>query len=96
MAYLIENDFSSYNLTEEETAQGSILTITQKQVIQNDIAICAQEKINLEYDSLNPQLFMQQEAKLAGQLQALRYRLECSETAEEEILFKLNNPEASQ
>ena len=84
MAHLVENDFSSYELTLEEELEGSILTITQKQVIQNDIAICAQEKINLELDLLNPALFGQQEAKLAGQMQALRYRLECSDIADEQ------------
>lgn len=93
MAQLIANDFSSYELTDEEALQGSILTITQKEVMQNDIATYAQEKLNLEFDSNSQLLFAQQEAKLAGQMQALRYRLDCSDAAEEELNYRDNNPE---
>jgi len=94
MAHLIDNDFSSYELNDEEAVQGSILSITQKQVIQNDIAVYAEEKLNLEFDTNNQMLFVQQEAKLAGQIQALRYRLQCSEASEEELRYRENpNPE---
>jgi len=93
MATLEQNQFSSYVLTEEEQLQGSLLTISQHQVIQNDIALYAQQKIALEYDATNPNLFLQQEAKLSGQIQALTYRLECSDAAQEEI-NQVNNPAA--
>jgi hypothetical protein len=93
MAHLLDNEFSSYELTTEEMTQGSILTLTQKQVIQNDIAISAAEKLNLEYDPNNPNVFMQQEAKLAGQIQALKYRLDCSDAAEIELQYRAENPE---
>ena len=93
MAHLIDNDFSSYELNEEEALQGSILTITQKQVIQNDIAVYAEEKLNLEFDTNNQMLFIQQESKLAGQIQALRYRLQSSEASEEELRYRESNPQ---
>jgi hypothetical protein len=89
MAVLIPNDFSSYNLTEDETLQGSILTIQQQQVIQNQLAVVALEKINLLYDPESPKSFIQREASLQGQLNILRFLLECSDAA----ILQLNNPE---
>jgi hypothetical protein len=94
MARLIDNEFSSYELTDEEALQGAVLSITQKQIIQNDISSYASEKLALELDMTDPHLFIQQEAKLAGQIQALSYRLTCSQTAEEEIVFRAENPES--
>lgn len=93
MATLIGNSFSSFELNEEEQLQGDLLTLTQKQVIQNDIANYAEQKMALEYDAANPTLFIQQEAKLAGQMQALNYRLDCSNTAEQAIHDKNNPPQ---
>ena len=34
MSVLIANDFSTYKLTDDEALQGSILTVTQRQVMQ--------------------------------------------------------------
>lgn len=93
MATLKNNTFSSYELNEEEQLQGDLLTMTQKQVIQNDISTYAEQKMALEYDAENPHLFVQQEAKLAGQMQALNYRLDCSNAAEQSIHDKNNPPQ---
>ena len=90
MAILIPNSFSSYDLTEEETLQGSILTLTQQQLIQNYRSVLAEEKLALEYDPANPQIFLQREAGLAGQLAALNYLLDMSESAR---LALLQRPE---
>lgn len=83
MAHLIPNDFSSYQLTDKEELEGSILTITQKQVIQNHLSAAASEKIGLEYDPENKDRFVQQEASLKGQIDAYRFILSSSESAEE-------------
>ena len=85
MAYLIANEFACYDMTEEEVLQGAILTITQKQVIQNLLAKAAEEKIHLEFDVENPNKFIQQEASLKGQIDILNYLLDAS-TASEEII----------
>jgi len=79
MASLIPNAFSSYSLTEEETLQGSILTITQQQVIQNRLAVVAEERLHLTYDVANPTAFLQAEAYKKGELDALRYILDVSD-----------------
>lgn len=83
MAQLISNDFSSYQLTEKEELEGSILTITQKQVIQNHLSAAAHEKIGLEYDSAEPLKFAQQEASLKGQIDAYRFILAASDSAQD-------------
>ena len=89
MAHLIPNDFSSYQLTEQEELEGAILTITQKQVIQNYLSAAAMEKNGLEYDSEDNLKFVQQEASLKGQIDAYRFILDSSEAAE----IALTNPE---
>jgi len=91
MATLIPNDFSSYNLTEEEAIQGSVFTTLQKQVIQNQLSNAAIEKNNLELDTNNPLQFAQQEASLAGQIAAFRFLLDTSAVAEEELNRALIN-----
>lgn len=85
MAQLIQNEFASFDLTEEEALQGSILTTLQMQVIQNQLSNAAMEKIHLEYDSSNPTSFIQQEASLKGQIDAFRFLLDASRTAVEEL-----------
>lgn len=84
MAFLIENDFSSYSLNEEEEKEGAMLTITQKQVIQNEISVFAHELLELRFDPDEPNKYIQEESYKRGQLDALRFRLQCSEAAEEE------------
>jgi hypothetical protein len=83
MAHLIPNDFSAYQLTQQEELEGSILTITQKQVIQNYLAAAASEKIGLEYNPEHKERFAQQEASLKGQIDAYRFILAASDSAEE-------------
>jgi len=83
MAHLIPNDFSSYELNEQEEIEGAILTITQKQVIQNYLSAAAMEKIGLEYDPESKERFVQQEASLKGQIDAYRFILAASDSAEE-------------
>ena len=91
MADIIPNTFTTYELTEEEAIQGAILTVSQKQIIQNYRANIAEEKLSLNFDPSNPQLFIQQEASLKGQLDVLNWLLDSSETAEEEALNNIRN-----
>lgn len=84
MATQIPNEFTSYFLNEEEVSQGSLLTITQKQVIQNQLSLLASEKMAIEFDTEKSNLsFVQQEAYKRGQMDSLRYILACSEAEEE-------------
>lgn len=78
MAHLIPTAFSKWELNEEETKQGSILTIAQTQVIQNQLAMAAEEKIMLEMDANNISGSLQREAGLAGQIAAYQFLLDQS------------------
>lgn len=93
MAELIDSEFSRYKLSDEETLQGSLLTVTQKQVIQNNLSLVASEKLSLELDMTNPNRFIQEEASLKGQIEAYRYMLSCSIAAEEDLAFRASNPQ---
>lgn len=62
--------FTAYELTEEELRQGSILSETQRRVIQNQIAVIAEEKLKLLFTPGSPIAFAQEEARLTGNLQA--------------------------
>lgn len=91
MATVIPNEFTSFGLTEEEERQGTVLTITQKQVLHNQLALCASEKISLGFDPANPTLFTQREAYLRGQMDAIKYILEQSLAIEAEITHNTNH-----
>lgn len=83
MAHLTANDYSSYDLNIQEYEEGSKFTVTQKQVIQNHIAILAQELITLEPDPTDYAKFIQQQAHTKGGIDALRYLLSCGEAVEQ-------------
>jgi len=80
------SSFTSWNLTEQEENQGSLLTLAQKAMIQNQICAAAEEKISLTFDPTNPSKFLQQEAELQGKILSLKSLLFYSE----EVEVKLN------
>lgn len=84
MGNIIPNSFTSYDLTPEEVQIGSIFTGLQKQVLQNYLATYAEERLQLDFDPLNPHNFAQQEAEKKGVIQFIQYILQMSDTAAEE------------
>lgn len=72
MSILIPNEFSTYQLTEEELLAGSILTQSQQYVIQNQIATAAQAKLELIFDPLQEKDYGMQIAYQTGVINALR------------------------
>ena len=78
MAKLIPNVFTTYDLSAEESKSGHTLTSTNLYVIQNLIATSAQLKVNLTFDPEHPTLFLQEEARLNGEIKILSYLLECN------------------
>jgi hypothetical protein len=77
-----QTSFVSWILTPEEEAQGSVFSLTQKQLIQNRIAVLAEEKLALTYDPNEPMKFLQTEAELQGQIGILKYLLTMSQDVE--------------
>lgn len=90
MAALLPNKFTSWDMNEEEIIQSQLLTVPQKQNIQNQISQFAEEKLAIQFDSTNPVLFAQQEAEKRGSIDALQYLLDMSLWAEEEVRIKNN------
>lgn len=81
--HLTPNSFSSYHLTDEDTLEGSILSTLQKQVIQNKLAIKAEQRLAMQMDANNPLASLQEEAALAGEILAYRNIIVDSELAVE-------------
>jgi hypothetical protein len=90
MAVLTPNSFTSWNLTPVEEREGSLLTITQKQCIQNLISSIAEEKIAALFDPNNVQLSMAQDADLTGKINILNHLLDLSDHAESELEIMTN------
>jgi len=89
MATIVPNTFTTYKWADDEEEFGSIiLTIGNRQRIQNEIATIAQQIINIEYDPEKTLQFVQQDSHLKGQLQALQWLLDASEAAQK-ALFEL-------
>lgn len=86
MATLDPNSyFQGWILDEREFLLGSVLTTSNKQVIQNLIVQAAQEKVNLTFDPANPHKFMQREAELQGTIKTLQTLLDNSASAEIQV-----------
>jgi len=86
MAVQIVNQFSSYELSNEEILAGSIFTTLQKQVLQNLLSSYAEEKLTIEYDIDQPLKHIQIAARGGGQMEVLIYLLENSNSAEEALV----------
>lgn len=89
MALLIPNEFASFELSQYEEEQGTILTSLQKQVIQNKLSMLASEKLTLVFTPNDINTYMQQEAELEGQLGILRWLLATSEEMEKVLADRL-------
>lgn len=88
MAELAVNNFAAWRLSEEEERQGSIFTITQAQVLQNELSIVADSIIGLKFTPEEPLLFAQQEAELRGKLEFIQYLLDRSESLQQLTSFQ--------
>lgn len=85
MSKILETSFTAYDLTDEEVLRGSILNTLQLQVLQNHLSIAAEEKISLEYDPSNTEVFLQQEAYLKSKIDLLTYLKDTSKASEEAL-----------
>jgi hypothetical protein len=94
MATLNPNSsFQSWALTEVEHTQGSILSLLNKQCLQNQICQLAEERIALSIDPSNPLPFIQKDAELKGSILALQYLITLSNAAEEKVARPTNPQE---
>lgn len=85
MARLIPGTFSSYEFSDSELLSASILSIPQKQLLQNELAQIADNRLNLDFDPTNPAKFTQHEAYLKGQMSIIRVMLLRSDESEMQL-----------
>jgi hypothetical protein len=85
MATVKQNTFTSYEFTTREMLSGSILTTEQKNVIQNELASIAEQRLAIDYDPEHQLAFVQQEAFLKGQISILRVMLIRSDECEMQL-----------
>lgn len=93
MATMKSNKFTSWDLSDEEVIEGSMLNDYQVRVLENEQAQTAEEKLEIEFDPGEPELYVQQEAYKRGYLDAISYRLSQSEWATNEIASNIEYPD---
>ena len=81
MATLINNVLTTYELSDDEMKQGSILTTANLMVMQNLLAAYTMDKLSLVLDVNDVASYAQKEAALAGQIHLLKYILDMHEDA---------------
>lgn len=81
----ILNQFSSFELSQQEQLAGTILTYEQKLVLQNQLAMISAEKLALTANPHSYTEFIQQEAYKAGQIAMIQYILDCSLASETQV-----------
>lgn len=82
MSTLIPGKFSNYKHNTREQIQGGALTITQREVIQNDRALVAEQILSLVLDLNNPIETAKQDAYLKGQLAVYNFILDRDEESQ--------------
>lgn len=82
MARQVNTSFSMYEFTKEESLVAYTFTDLNLKAIQNEIAIAAEEKLALKYDTQNPLIFVQQEAELQGKIGILKFLLAQHESSQ--------------
>jgi arginine deiminase len=85
MASQISNSFTTYKLSVEEELNGQVLNLSQKMVLQNELANISENLLNLVFDPLNPTKFAQDHAFLSGQRTVINYMLDRAQSAEAEL-----------
>lgn len=85
MATAKQNSFTSYDLTEAETLSGSLLSETNLYLIQNQISAIAEQKLALTVTPTELSAFLQQEAYLSGQMDALKYLVDLNDQTRQNL-----------
>jgi hypothetical protein len=82
MAKIALSEFCRYEFqSEEEGLRAQVLSMENRQWLQNQLSDIAREELNLTYDPQKPMEFMQRDAELKGQRGMIQYLLACSDDA---------------
>jgi hypothetical protein len=91
MANQIPNQFTQFQLSDEEELSGMTMSHTQLMVIQNLRAEYSIRKLNLVYTPDAHQQYLQEEAEISGWLNCLNYIMDCNENARQAAINAANN-----
>lgn len=76
MVAQVTNRFTQYELSDEELAIALQVNPLTKMHVQNRLAEEAHKRINVEWDTLDPTKFLQQEAYLKGRIEMMEQIIE--------------------
>ncbi len=96
MSTLLPSTFTKYNHSDQELILSQVLTGLQKENILTQIATIAEMRLALIPDPLQYTVFIQQEAHYKGQMDALKYLVDCSDEAQERALNQAREQAAIQ
>jgi hypothetical protein len=82
MATLKESKFTSWELTDEEEIQASVLSSMNIILIQNDLNMAAEQAVNLEFTPEDTMKYLKQKSYLDAQIQTFEYLIRRSREAE--------------
>lgn len=82
MSTLVISTFTKYSHNSQEEILSQLLTTLQKENILTQIATIAEMRLALVPDANNYPAFIQQEAHYKGQMEALKYLIDCSDEAQ--------------
>lgn len=83
---LLPNTFTLYSFTSEEEIIANTFSEIQLARLRNELALVAQEKVNLKYDPEHPMQFLQQEAELQGKMGVLNYLIQAHEASVDDFM----------
>lgn len=84
-----ENQFQKWILTQQEIEDGAVLTVLQKHVIQNQLAMLAERSLGMIVEPGKQYQWSLEQAELQGARSQLQNLLDCSASVEN---FRNNSP----
>lgn len=96
MSQLTSSTFAKYSFTTQEQILSVVLTTLQKENILTQIATIAELRLALVPDPNNYAEFIQTESHYKGQMDALKYLIDCSDAAQEQVLNEAREQAAVQ
>lgn len=86
MAVLEVNSFTSYKMSDEEQLSTAVLTVGQEQLIQNDMAMAAQQLLNMDAPTEETIVdFSRNWASIQSRIRTLQEILDRSQRARETL-----------
>lgn len=73
---VIPTEFTLYKLSPDAEREAYTYNNAQLAALSNEVTMLSQRKLALKYDPSNPNVFLQQEAFITGQIASLKFLLD--------------------